>query len=239
MRPAIAFNPALWICLATLVFLEAGHSVFAEDAQPAQTTERAADKKAAAALETSETPTNKNAADSPAISQARVPIGLIDVGYVVKNYKKFIRLRSDLQAEVQEREVDVRRMATEITSKERAFNESRSKNKDSEKTAELQRELVRLKADFEKFRKDSQRTFIQKESQIYKTIYLEVVDEVNRQVREKQLVLVLRFSRADTAEAQDPKAVLESVNRSVVFYREQDDITELVLNQLNETYESR
>jgi outer membrane protein len=47
---------------------------------------------------------------------------------------------------------------------------------------------------------------------------------------------VIRFNRGDVAEAGNPQAIINNMNRQVVYYQPQDDITEPILNHLNEQY---
>ena len=99
-----------------------------------------------------------------------------------------------------------------------------------------EKELIQLTSDFEVFRKGAQREFLRKESQIYKTVYMEVVDAVQKYAEYYNYTLVMRFSRDELQDDAEPQEVLQRMNKQVVFHRGEDDITLSVLDYLNRRY---
>ena len=87
-------------------------------------------------------------------------------------------------------------------------------------------------AEFETFRREKSREFLKKESQIYSQVYHEVEDVVKLYATQFGYTLVIRFNREDS-ENDSPQAILQNMNRQVVYYREDDDITQKILNKLN------
>jgi Skp family chaperone for outer membrane proteins len=111
-----------------------------------------------------------------------------------------------------------------------------SKNQGSPAYAAKEKQLLALNSELESFRRNAQREMITKESQIYKQIYLEVSDAVEKYAYHYKYTLVLRFMRDELTEAVDPQEILARMNKQVVYYREEDDITESVLEYLNRQY---
>jgi outer membrane protein len=77
---------------------------------------------------------------------------------------------------------------------------------------------------------------MRQESQIYKTVYLEVADATRLYAKHFHLTLVLRFNRKSINEADGPKGILGSMNKQVIYSRPEDDITDSVVKYLNDLY---
>lgn len=71
------------------------------------------------------------------------------------------------------------------------------------------------------------------ESIIYRDIYEDVQAKVRQIAEEKHLSLVIRYSNDEITDADEPQAVIEKLNRLVVFRDEELDITDLVIERLN------
>ena len=166
------------------------------------------------------------------------PIGLIDMAHVFKNYKKFEAMTKDLQAEIQQSEAKLKAAAQQL--KELAEQGQQLKttvNESSPQFIEHEKRFTQAATEFESMKKIEQREFLRKEAQIYKTIYLEVADAVEQAANHYKYSVVLRFSREEIDAAGDPKELIQSMNRQVVFHRAEDDITDAVLAYLNKNYD--
>ncbi|MGE3316251.1 MAG: OmpH family outer membrane protein, partial [Planctomycetaceae bacterium] len=71
---------------------------------------------------------------------------------------------------------------------------------------------------------------------IYKKIYLEVSDIVERYATKFDYTLVIRFNRDDAESSDNPQEIMQRMNKQVVYFRASDDITDSVLEYLNKTY---
>lgn len=162
-------------------------------------------------------------------------IALIDMAYVFQNYGKFETLRADLRTDVADLDVKSRAMATRLQTLQ---NDLKKHAQGSDQYIAVENDLARQKADYESFRRTAQRDMLKRESQVYRTIYLEVQDVVQEYAKERGFTLVLRFSREDLGEADDAKEILQNLNRSVIFHQPEDDITDVVLERLNKSYKS-
>jgi outer membrane protein len=172
---------------------------------------------------------NKPAAAQPAASNAPHKVALIDMAYVFKTYEKFNNLRDDLKVEVQQGEETAKAKAEalkNLQAKMKTFQES------SPEYTQTEQQLAKASAEFESFRRAAQRDFLKKESQIYHTVYMDVSDMVRKYAEHFNYTLVIRFNREDL-EIDNPQKLIEGMNRQVVFFREEDDITDAVTDALN------
>ena len=161
-------------------------------------------------------------------------VGLIDMAHVFKNYKKFNVLRDDLKAEITESDQQAQAKAEQI---KKLQEEMKTLKEGSPDFLAREQQLAKLTSEFETFRKVAQRDFLRKESQIYKTIYLEVTDAVRKYAEYYKYTLIMRFSREELESADNPQDVIRSMNRNVVYFLPDDDITLSVLDYLNREYD--
>ncbi len=159
-------------------------------------------------------------------------VGLIDMAFVFKNYKKFETLREDLKVEIAESEEKAKNMqkeTAELQQQLKAFTEG------SAEYTKVEKQLVQKAADFENFRRQMSREFLKKESQIYLQVYNEVSKTVEKYALHFKYTLIMRFNREDL-DTENPQQLLQGMNRQVVYYRGDDDITTPVLENLNKKF---
>lgn len=172
---------------------------------------------------------SQDAAATPAPHQ----IGLIDMAHIFKNYEKFKDQTASLQ-----------KLAEEAEAKAQAMMEKGRKGQEqlqaltpgTPEYTQIEAELIKLKTELETFRQVEQQKIVRQQAEVYKTIYLEVQDVVNRYAQYYKYTLVIRFNRGDVAEAGNPNAIIQNMNRQVVYYQPQDDITDPILKHLNDQY---
>ena len=82
-----------------------------------------------------------------------------------------------------------------------------------------------------------QRELVRKEAQIYKTIYLEVSDAVEKYATHFNFTLVLRFSSDDVGGSDNAEDVMRGLNKQVVYFRPSEDITNPICEFLNRRYQ--
>ena len=177
---------------------------------------------------------NAHAQDAqPAGQSPTHKIGLIDMARVFQEYAKFSVLQEDLKAELQKNDQKAKSMAMQIT---KLRDEMKQFKQGSPEFIEREDNLTKLTTEFETFRKQVQREIVRKEADIYKTVYLEVVDVVRVYAEYYKYTLVLRFN-TNTLESEDPQKLIQGINKQVVYYRAEDDITLSVIEYLNRKYD--
>jgi outer membrane protein len=174
-------------------------------------------------------------AGAPPAAKATHQVGLIDMAYVFKNYDKFKTMTKALQEEAQTAQKKADGMIEEMKSLQSKL-QGGDLQEGSADYVKIESSLLKMQTDLETYRKVSQRDFLRKEADIYKTIYLEVQTAVNDYADYYKYTLILRFNRQEVSEADNPQQILNSLGRQVVFYRKQDDLTTPILQYLNDEF---
>jgi Skp family chaperone for outer membrane proteins len=172
-------------------------------------------------------------ATSPAAGPHQV--GLIDMAQVFKEYEKFKTLSDGLRAEVEASDEEAKVKIEELQTIQAQLTSGTLTEGSAEFTA-LEQSLVSKSSELETFRKMKQRDFLRAEADIYKTVYLEVQDAVQKYARYYKYTLIMRFNRDKVEDAENPQEIIQSMNRPVVFHRAEDDLTDPILNFLNGEY---
>lgn len=159
-------------------------------------------------------------------------VGLIDMAHVFKNYEKFTAMTESLQQEIEQTDGQAKSHVERIQQLQSQL-QGGNLQEGSPDYLKLEREMLKAQTDLETFKRVAQRDFLRKEADIYKTIYLEVEDAVKRYASYYQYTLVLRFNRQKVDEAENPRDIINGMNRQVVFFRAQDDLTDPILDFLN------
>lgn len=160
-------------------------------------------------------------------------VGLIDMAHVFKNYDKFKSMTEAMQADAKAAQADAEAMVESM----KGVQETMQKLTDaSPDYAKQETQFLTLQTKLETFRKVQQREFLRKEAEIYKTVYMEVQEAVQKYAKHFNYTLVLRFNRQSVDAAENPQEIITSMNRQVVHYREQDDLTDPILQFLNDQY---
>lgn len=160
-------------------------------------------------------------------------IGLIDMAHVFKNYEKFKSGTQALQDEVAQRQSG---LTAKVEEGKRLQQQMKEYNVGSPEFEKLEGELVNLQAELKKIQLKNQREFMKREADLYKEIYLEVYEAVNRYARYYKYTLIMRFERAGLAAAENPQDIVEGLNQQVLYHRNRDDLTDPILNYLNEKW---
>ena len=160
-------------------------------------------------------------------------VGLIDMAHVFKNYDKFKSMTEDMQADAKAAQAEAEAMVEQM----KQIQETMQKlTEGSADYIANETKILTLQTKLESFRKVQQREFLRKEAEIYKTVYMEVQVAVQRYAKYFNYTLVLRFNRQSVDDAENPQEIITSMNRQVVHYREQDDLTDPILKFLNDEY---
>lgn len=159
-------------------------------------------------------------------------VGLIDMAHVFKHYKKFEALREDLKSQIGDSEGQAKAMAQSL---QKLQAEMKELKEGSPEFASKEQQFQKATLEFESFRKSTQREILKEESAIYHTVYMEVADAVRKYSTHYGYTLVLRFNKEEL-NPEDPQGLIQGMNRQVVFHHPEDDMTESVLEHLNEKF---
>lgn len=160
-------------------------------------------------------------------------VGLIDMAFLFSKYSKFEALRADLKAEIESADASLKARLEKIKGLQAEMKDLVPSSKDY---TDREKQITELAAAAEAERKNLQRKFMREETKIYQTCYREVLDAVNKYAGIYKYTLIIRYSRDEAAEGDDPQKVMQALQRQVVFNRPEDDITDSVLRYLNREY---
>lgn len=160
-------------------------------------------------------------------------VGLIDMAHVFKNYEKFKTSTAALQEQIKAADEQAKK---QVEAMKALQDKMGSLQQGSPDYAALEQQLIGATTKLETFKKTSQLTFLRAEADIYKTVYLEVQNAVQQYAGVYKYTLIMRFNRNPVDEAENPQQIIQSMNRQVVYYRGEDDLTDPILNYLNDKY---
>lgn len=177
----------------------------------------------------------ERAAAAPAAPAAGAThqVGLIDMAFVFKNYDKFKEMTEALQGDAKAAQAKAETMIGEMKTLQTNLQEVKEGTPEFSK---IEKNLLDRQTELETFRKMQQREFLRKEAEIYKVVYLEVQDAVQKYAKFYKYTLIMRFNRQGVDDAENPQEIINSMNRQVVYYMEQDDLTDPILKFLNDEY---
>ncbi len=96
---------------------------------------------------------------------------------------------------------------------------------------QIEEEITRRRADLAVKIELQRREFQQRQAKIYLTVYRQVQDQASMVCAQYGYDIVLRFN-GDPVDVENPQSVLTYINRPVVWYESQRDITPIVLDQI-------
>lgn len=160
-------------------------------------------------------------------SWSGIRIACLDIDKVFQEYDKFKFLRDSLKKEIEQKETELKDLQTRIQTKIESLKDIRSQvDRDR-----IEKEVADLRFEFERLKRDSQQYFINREAEVYASIYKEVSDLVKEYCDHNGIHLVLRIK--DGAEESGPQGVLQTITRQVVYHHANLDITQVIYQGLN------
>jgi hypothetical protein len=167
--------------------------------------------------------------------EAHHGVVVVDMAKVFKADRRFNDLRERLRTDVLELEQHGKELVSEAEKLKKQLQAAKeAKNFDEAESVDAK--LTRANDELEKFRRDSQKTLLRRESDLYRNTYLYVQEEVKLLSQERNVRLAIRFQSEEIPDAgADPQQILTSINRQVL-YQEGLDISEEIIKRVNEKY---
>jgi len=167
------------------------------------------------------------AADPP-LSIAPLPIALINLDRILKDYKPLNDKLDPLKAEAKEVEAAIQVRQAEL---EAVGNQLRQTLPGSPDQQRLQIQLVKMQGDFQRFVAESRNKLQQKEAATYLGFFRQLDAEISKYSKANGLKLVLRQSTTSLDDGQPLPDVFKALNRQI-FYEDGIDITDAILKAL-------
>jgi len=165
-------------------------------------------------------------ADEPRLLASEIAV--VDMAKVFDGHRSLTDKRAVVRREAQ----DANDTATAMVQAGKKLQEELKIHKPgSAEHNRIQKELNEKAAALQKFQKETLQKLQQEEAELYIEAYQRVIEEVQRIAEARGLKLVLRY-QADNLDAKDPKKLMESLNRQIL-YEKGLDITDEVLQAVN------
>lgn len=177
-------------------------------------------------LATSRAPAQATTGYRPA--PAAPSIGLLDVSYIFKNHPRFKANMTEMQNDLQQAEAQFKAERDQI----RQLAEQLKQFEGTRDQKAAEEDLVRRQTELATKIQLQKKEFYQREAKIYYNAYQEILQVVAYYCQANNISMVLRFD-GDPVKVENPEDVLRFINRPVVFHQKQQDITPIVLQQLN------
>jgi len=162
-------------------------------------------------------------------------VGLIDMAHVFQNYKKFEEMRNTLQSEIQQSDEQAKVMVNKLQQGQEQIKEFNAGSPEYERA---EKALLEQKGEFDAFRASTQRRLARRESEMFKVIYADVTAAVKKYAEYKGYTMVIRFNRKGVDDEMNPQVAVQQMNKTVIYFQGQNDITKVVLDYLDKQYES-
>jgi Skp family chaperone for outer membrane proteins len=155
-------------------------------------------------------------------------IALLDVSYIFKNHPRFKAMMEEMKSDVERAEADVNRDRDNLRKLVEQLDSFRKGTPDYKN---MEEDIARKEAELTVRVNLQRKEFLSREAKIYFTVYQEIEQEVNYYCANKGVDMVLRFN-GDPADVNKPDSVLSYINKPVVWYDKNRDITYPILESL-------
>jgi Skp family chaperone for outer membrane proteins len=162
-------------------------------------------------------------------------IALLDVGHIFKNHTRCKAMMDELKAQAREAEQEVEKGQEAITRLRERLDPSSPTafRKGTLEYKELEQEIAKRNAALAVQIQLQRKEFGRREAKLYHNVYQEILQEVNYYCVAKSVTAVLRFNRKGP-DVESLDSVLGYIHKPVVTYAKDLDITDLILQQLNQ-----
>lgn len=156
-------------------------------------------------------------------------IALIDIGVIFKNLTRFKAHMTDLQTDMERAEQQMKKERDSL----RALSEQLNAYKaGTVEYKQLEEEITKRSADLNVRFQLQKKEFAKTEAKIYYMVYQEIQQEVDAFAQANGIAVVLKF-KSEQADAEKPDEVLTELNKPVIWYARNLDITPIILESLN------
>ncbi len=159
--------------------------------------------------------------------------GLIDMAHVFEKYKKFEGLRDGLKSEMDQTDAEAKQMVERL---QKMQEEIRKFDAGSAQYEQAEKQILNEKGKLDGFVAAAKRRFGRREADMLKVIYNDVTAAVKLYAEYAKFDHVVRFNRKGMEEADNPQVAIQTMNKTYIYWKSENDITDKVLGYLNQEY---
>lgn len=166
---------------------------------------------------------------APAATQATTTIAVIDIAKIFKGHNRFNQMMADIKKDIEEFDGIVKAETAKLKSMGEALQSYKTGSLEYKTKEE---EIARMSSDLQVKVGLKKKELLEQEARVYYNVYRELETTVGRFAQANRITMVLRFNSEEMKE-EDRNSVLQGVNRAVVYYHPNLDVTNFVLFELN------
>jgi Skp family chaperone for outer membrane proteins len=176
-----------------------------------------------------------NSAARTARQAVPMRVAVIDLGVILRQYKKSEDLREDVKATADAGSAKIRQLAGQGQELAKPLQE-KSLEEDSPEYLERERKLLKLETYLKSLKATTERELKKQGAQASLEVYEDLQEALHLYCEQNGYTLVLNFDREA---ASAPESQLQrSLGQAILFHQTRDDITDAILGYLNHKYEA-
>jgi Skp family chaperone for outer membrane proteins len=173
---------------------------------------------------------NPASAQAPAVSQGMpMPVGLVDVNFILKNHTRLTDAKNKLKAEADKIQKDFEAQLADVANRAKQLGPGGYKPGSPEYN-ELEERLSKEQAAIKTNIAHKRREFVEREAKLLYDAYVEVNREVQAYCQARGIAVVLNFDH-ESIRDDSPENVARGITNPVVFFNRDFDITPAVMQR--------
>ncbi len=160
---------------------------------------------------------------------ATTSIAVIDIAKIFKGHNRFNDMMLDIKKDIEDFDAYVKNETNKLKAMGEAIQQYKTGSLEYKQREE---EAARLTSDLQVKVGLKKKELLEQEAKVYFQVYRELEQKVATFAQLHSITMVLRFNSDDMKE-EDRNSVLQGVNRAVVYYHPNLDVTNHVLYELN------
>lgn len=165
-----------------------------------------------------------------------VRIALIDMDYVFVNYKKSDELTAEMRESYKAVEAQGKAMVNEAKSLQEQLK-SGTFDEESSEFEKRENRLFHLNSKLKVLEVQTKSNMQKQQVSVVQAVYQDVQQALERFATQNGYTLILRHNREAHA-AKDTQQIQKTISQQIVFHQGAEDITDSVLNLLNQEFEA-
>jgi Skp family chaperone for outer membrane proteins len=152
---------------------------------------------------------------------------LLDVNYVFKHNVRFKQSMDVLKNDADAMDVQMKKEEAQLRNLAMGLQKL---NPGSPEYKKMEEDIARANTDWKIKVQQQRREFLMREAKTYSDTYKEIEDEVNYFCQQQGIAMVQRFM-GDPVDESNPDSILQNINKPVVWYNKELDITPYILKR--------
>lgn len=157
---------------------------------------------------------------------------VVDMSLIFKSHPVFENQMSSLRTQAEQLQATLDQQAKSLNQE---VEQLKAMDVGSPSYKQLETQLAKKTADLEIKRRDQLRELVSKEARLHFNTYVEINGLVSAFCNQNGVQLILRYARP-AVDTKNPQSIMQWVNGDIVWIRPQYDITDHIIEQLNQKY---